>query len=433
MARKAESNENAPAGKPGADPRRQATRVRAGALAGALKDVRDVAGGGKDDAPILGDVVLEVADGTIRLTTTNTVVWAGRELASDDRDGPAVGGSGSADWLKGIRPFACAVPVKALSDIVGSFDADAMVTLELGDRLEVKAGRSRFRLATLPAEDMPRAAPLVVAHSFAMPASRLADSLHAVAHAISSEATRYYLCGVFIHAAADADGRELALRMAATDGHRLARLKQDAPDGAAAWPDMIVPAFVVKQLARWLAAAAKTAEGDSGAEVEVIVNDPPTLIRFEKPAPDDGRLWIVAKLIDGTFPEYARVIPPAGAATRAVLGRGALIEAIRRLSLIAPDQSRCVKAEFGEGTATLSIANAGIGEGGEELPCALTGPPVTIGFNGTYWREALAALAGDEVAIFLNGPGDPALLVDADAADEGPAGRFVQVLMPMKV
>ena len=402
------------------DTRRPATRVKAGRLAAALKDVKDAVAS-KDTIPILADVLLDVGDGRISILGTDLDMWALRDLASDDRDGPA-----SAEWLGSIRPFTVALPAKALATILGNFDADAMVTLTgpHGDetRATISAGRARFRLSCLPVGDFPAMPPLEVEHSFELPATRLGDGLATVRHAISDEETRYYLNGVFVHP------EGLSLRMAATDGHKLSRVAQDVPDGAAAMAPMIVARRVVALVSALAAGAEKASEG---ASVLVEVNASGLQSRWTMPAGDGGEVTVFAKSVDGTFPDYDRVIPGASE-RRATVARAALAEAIKRMLAIAPRPSRCVKAEFTETVVRLSLSNVDLGDASEDVPCALAGEPITIGFNGEFWREVLGALATDEVTIAMGDPGGPAAMMAA-GEEEIASARVVHVLMPMAV
>jgi DNA polymerase-3 subunit beta len=402
------------------DPRKPATRVRAGTLAAALRDVKDAVAG-KDTVPILGHVLIDVGDGTISLTATDLDMWATRQLASDDRDGPA-----SKEWIESVRPFTLALPAKALGAIIGGFDGDAMVTITAPggeeSRATISAERSRFRLACLPVADFPDVPHFDVAHAFELPASRLADSFETVRHAVSTEETRYYLNGIYVHP------EGLSLRMAATDGHKLSRLIQDVPDGAASLTPLIVARRVVALVTGLAAGAAKAREG---ATVLVEVSSCGLKSRWAMPAADEGEVTVFAKSVDGTFPDYDRVIP-SDVDRRVTIAREPLAEAIKRVMAIAPKSSRCVKAEFTDSLARLSLTNADLGDASEELPCVLAGEPITIGFNGEYWRELLGAIATDEVTIGMNDPGAPAAIMAAES-DEISSARVVHVLMPMAV
>lgn len=396
------------------DPRLMRTRVRAGTLAAAMKDVAGVVQA-KETVPVLANVLLEAADGQIVLTTCDLDHWAVRRLASDDSGQPD-----SREWQAGSAPFGVTVPAKLLAAAVARFDGDAMAVLDVdGAWLNVKAGRTKFRLPTLPASDFPLPPVRECPASMAISATRLDDMLNAVRHAVSTEETRYYLNGVYLHA----DGMDL--KAAATDGHRLAVLCIDLPEGGASWPAGIVSRRTVDLLRPLLAHAVKAAEKDKAAvPVVTVAMDGAAAVRWTI---GDDDVALLGKLIDGTFPEYTRVIP-AECPNVATFDREAMAEAIGRVTVMASDKTRCVKCAFADGLATLTVTSPDNGTASEEVPCSLTGEPVTIGFNGNYWREALAALASDSVTMAMRTAGDPALLSSADGE-----GGLLQVLMPMRV
>lgn len=415
-----------------ADPRSPATRVKAGTLAAALKAVRDVVEG-RSTIPILQNVLVEAGDGRITVMATDLDIIASCSFASDDRDGPA-----TKEWIESIRPFATTLPGAALGDVVGGFDGEAMVTLTgpQGDeaRATIAAGRSRFRLACLPADDFPASMPFEVEHSFEIGAAALGDALASVDYAVSTEETRYYLNGVYLHTA-QAEGEPQVLRLAATDGNRLARRTLDVPEGAAAIGDerggIIIGRKTVRLLDRLLPVAVKACGEDKPCEVLIDIARDGRALRFALPGADESEIEILSKAIDGSFPDYNRVIP-VGNERRAVLPREQLMAALRRVSLLAPKESRAVKAEFSGSGLKLSVCNAELGLGEEELACDWAGKDFAVGFNGTFWREALARFACDEIIMLFGDAGGPAVLLGPD--DEAPpAARFVQVIMPMRV
>jgi len=410
------------------DARAPKTRVKAATLRGALDDVIGIVEG-RNTIPILDHVLLQVVDQRLTLTATDLDCWAVRECASDDRDGPD-----SRAWLDGIRNFAVALPAKPLKAVLAGFDGDAMVTItapaEVGDKwsgqVTVQAGRARYKLNALPVADLPLAVGPQFEVGFEVPCSRLADALAAVEHAISSEETRYYLNGVYLHPA------DLSLRFAATDGHRLARWEVDAPDGGTNFPAVIVARKTVRILDKLLASAVKAADKD-GSPPEVLVEaaNEGSRLRFVMPAAGGGTVELIAKPIDGTFPDYTRVIP-TDAPHLATIDRAALAEAIKRVAVLASDKTRTVRATFAEGLLTLSAASPDIGEASEDVPCTYDGPEIVRGINADYWRAALAAAVSDTVAMRFND--DSALPIRfAGWEDNGEVGSLLQVLMPVRV
>lgn len=411
-----------------ADRREAKTRVRASVLRGALKDVVGIVEG-RNTIPILDNVVLRVADQRISLTATDLDHWAIRDCASDDRDGPD-----SREWLDGIRGFAIALPAKQLSDLLGEIDGDAMVTIvapsEVNDdwrgQVTISAGKARFRLQCLPVTDFPLPPPFEVQGAFDLTCSQMADALAAVDHAISTEEARYYLNGVYLHPDEDA----LDLRFATTDGHRLARRLVDGPEGSTVFPAVIVARKTVGILEKLLASSIKAAGDDSTPRVEVESAVSGARLRFAMPAADGGDVEIIAKAIDGTFPDYTRVIP-SDPKFRAKVERSVLAESVKRVAVLADAKSRAVRMTFTEGQITLS-ARVEVGEASEDVACEYFGPDFEIGFDSKYVREALAALASDIVALqFGEDPVGPVRLSGWE--NDGEVGALLQVLMPVRV
>lgn len=408
-----------------ADRRRRATRLQAGVLKAALADVLGTIEA-KNTVPILAHVMIAAGDGRLCLCCTNLDMWANRTLATSDRDGPT-----GSDWVQSIRGFAITVAAKPLAAILGEIDGAAMVTLELLDsRLAVSAGRARFKLPTLPITDFPTPAPMAVEHAFELPCSALADAFAKVEMAISTEETRYYLNGIFMHVVQD-EGEPQWLVLATTDGHRLARLRLTVPDGAASWPNVILPRQAVALLDKLLKAAAKGEEKDQPApQVLVEASAGGTALRFSMDAADGGEIELQTKAIDGTFPDYTRVIPSAPEHSL-VVERVALGAAVKRVGVLASDKTRIVKAEISTDRIELVVITPELGEAREEVPCAYDGPDMTIGFNGQYLGEALVSTASDEVSLAFTDGMAPTLL--RRAGDNVDRDALVQVVMPVRV
>jgi DNA polymerase-3 subunit beta len=429
--------EGAAAAAPAEDPRRRAVRIRAGTLKAALKDVTGFVAG-RSEIPILSHLLLQAGDGRIELTATDIDAWAVRDCASERPDA-------------GERGFTVTLPAKPLEAILGELDPDATVTLSLDTeaidaelreawkgQVAIAAGRSRFRLHCLPPADFPLPKPFSVHAAFELTCAALEGDFARVEHAISTEETRYYLNGVFVHTAQE-EGAPLELCMAATDGHRLARLRLDPPDGAASFPHTIIPRRTVDLLDKLLREAAKKDADKDGSPAVVLVeidgDGPGATLRFSLPAADGGEITVTAKSIDGTFPDYSRVIP-SGPPHSAICARAPLAEAVKRVGVLASDRTRCVKAVFGDDRLELVVTTPELGEAREEVPCSYEGPEVSIGFNGQYWREALAALACDDVSMAFDAAegGSNLSPVLLRAAGEGvDRDALVQVLMPMRV
>jgi DNA polymerase-3 subunit beta len=310
------------------------------------------------------------------------------------------------------RAGATTVSAVTLHEIVRKLPDGALVTLTddgASGRLTVEAGRSNFSLATLPKEDFPVMASSEYASNFSAPAPLLRRLFDKAKFAISTEETRYYLNGVYMHVA-DGDGGKV-LRCVATDGHRLARIDGDLPDGAADMPGVIVPRKTVGELRKLLE--------DDDLKVAVSVSE--TKVRFATPT-----LTLTSKVIDGTFPDYARVIPTANT-RRLEVDAGEFAQAVDRVATVSSERSRAVKLALDHDRLVLSVNAPDSGAAEEELAVAYGDEPLEIGFNAKYLLE-IASQVDRENAVFLfNSSGDPTLM------REGNDTSAVYVVMPMRV
>ncbi|CAO4174896.1 DNA polymerase III subunit beta [Methylorubrum populi] len=313
-----------------------------------------------------------------------------------------------------VEPGALTVPAQTLRDIVHKLPQGAEITLrqEAGSgQLALTAGRARFKLPTLPVEDYPDLQAGELPHRFTVPVLDMARMVREIGFAISTEETRYYLNGVYLHAP---DGAERAegLVGVATDGHRLARARLPRPEGAEGMPGIILPRKLVTEIG-------KLADGDGGPEFEVALS--PSKIRIGR----DGTT-LTSKLIDGTFPDYERVIPRDNPHTLALDGK-ALAPALDRVTTIASERGRAVKLALDGDRIVLTQNNPDAGEATEEADATFDGAPMQIGFNGKYLAEILALLDSEHIEARLGHPGDPTLWRRRGDA------LLTVVLMPMRV
>lgn len=310
------------------------------------------------------------------------------------------------------RAGATTVSAVTLHEIIRKLPDGALVTLAddgNSGRLEVSAGRSNFQLATLPKEDFPVMASSEYTSNFSASAMVLRRLFDKSKFAISTEETRYYLNGVYMHVADGEDGR--ALRCVATDGHRLARIDADLPEGAADMPGVIVPRKTVGELRKLL--------DDDEAQIAVSVSE--TKIRFATPG-----VTLTSKVIDGTFPDYMRVIP-SGNTRKLEVDASDFAKAVDRVATVSSERSRAVKLSLEEDRLVLSVNAPDSGAAEEELAVAYGDEPIEIGFNAKYLLE-IASQVDRENAVFLfNSAGDPTLM------REGNDTSAVYVVMPMRV
>ncbi len=310
------------------------------------------------------------------------------------------------------RAGATTLPAHTLYDIMRKLPEGAQVSLEeTGDQgqLTLRSGRSRFNLQTLPRSDFPDVTSGEFSHGFSLPPTDLKRLIEKTQFAISSEETRYYLNGIYMHVA-EIEGRSL-LRAVATDGHRLARLELPAPAGAIGMPGIIIPRKAVVEIQRLI----EDAQGD------VLVELSTNKMRFAF-----GEALLTTKLIDGTFPDYSRVIP-TGNDKRLTVERDAFRNAVDRVSTISSERGRAVKLALSEGKLVLSVTNPDQGSAVEELEADYDAPPLDIGFSSRYLLDIVNQLDSDTALFLLADPGSPTLIQDRDGANA------LYVLMPMRV
>jgi len=310
------------------------------------------------------------------------------------------------------RAGATTVSAVLLHEIVRKLPDGALVALADDPhtgRLTVQAGRSSFQLTTLPREDFPVMASSEYQTRFSAPAGVLKRLFEKAKFAISTEETRYYLNGVYFHVAEGAEGK--VLRCVATDGHRLARVDAPLPDGAAAMAGVIVPRKTVGELRKLL--------DDDAAEISVAVSE--TKLRFAT-----ADLALTSKVIDGTFPDYARVIP-AGNTRRLQVDAAEFAKAVDRVATISQERARAVKLALDEDRLVLSVNSPDSGTATEELVVGYADDALEIGFNAKYLLEIAGQIDRENAVFMFNGPGDPALVREGDDLSA------VYVVMPMRV
>jgi len=349
----------------------------------------------RNTIPILSNVLIEAAaDGTLKVMATDLDLQVVESLGAVSVESPG----------------AITVSAHLLFDIARKLPDGSQVSLETADnRMTVKAGRSRFSLPTLPRDDFPVIVEGDLPTSFELPAATLAQLIDRTRFAISTEETRYYLNGIFIHVTDE------ELRAAATDGHRLARYTIARPDGAEGMPDVIVPRKCVGELRKLLEESL-----DSNVEIDLSASK----IRFTLGG--ESGVVLTSKLIDGTFPDYSRVIP-TGNDKLLKLDPRSFWEGVDRVATIATEKTRAVKMALENDKVTLSVTSPDNGTAAEEVPASYSSAGFEIGFNAGYLKDILGQIDGDTVELHLADAGAPTLI---RKDDKSPA---LYVLMPMRV
>ncbi len=349
----------------------------------------------RNTIPILSNVLIEATGGNLAFTATDMDLTIVEEVPVDLVDTGAT-----------------TVPAHTFYDIARKLPEGAKVELETdgeGPQMTLRAGRSTFTLSALPKEDFPDTGGDGLPLTFTMAAGDLKDLVDRTRFAISTEETRYYLNGIYLHAAGE-EGAQV-LRAVATDGHRLARFEMPLPASAVGMPGVIVPRKTVNELRKLI----EDAEGD----VEISLSE--TKIRF---AVDS--VVVTSKLIDGTFPDYERVIPTGNDKVISI-SRREFAEAVDRVSTISSEKSRAVKLVAEGDVMTLSASSPEHGSAEESLEVAYGGSTIEIGFNSRYLLDIAQQIVGDTAEISMKDAASPTVV--RETADTS----ALYVLMPMRV
>ena len=340
--------------------------------------------------PILSNVLIEQAGQNLSFLATDIEIQITARTAL-----PA-----------GSEAKAITVGARKLVDILRALPDGADLTLQQQEkRLLVKAGKSRFTLQTLPAEDFPRLAkPAGEAARFALSQKALRRLLGLVQYAMAQQDIRYYLNGLLMVVEDD------QLKLVATDGHRLA-YAATALRGGLPRQEVIVPRKTVIELSKLLA--------DNDDELNVEVSATQAAFRF-------GTIELVSKLIDGKFPDYTRVIP-AGHKNKLQVGRETLRQALLRAAILSNEKFRGVRWVLSDGSLKIVSSNAEQEEAHEEVEIKYSGDGLDIGFNVNYLLDVLNNVSGENIECAFGDASSSALISYPTEKD------FRYVVMPMRI
>ena len=344
----------------------------------------------RNTIPILSNVLMSADGGKLTLVATDLDIEISEETQAQVD-----------------APGEITAPAHTLYDIARKLPDGAQVSLKIGadDRLDVDAGRSHFTLPILPAGDFPKMTADGFTHNFVLAAKELRRLIDKTKFAISTEETRYYLNGIYVHA------QNGLLRAVATDGHRLALSEMDIPQGADGLPGVIIPRKTIAEIRRLI----------DGGDGDVSLSVSEAKIRFQY-----GSAVLTSKLIDGTFPDYERVIPK-GNTKELTIDNKIFASAVDRVSTISAEKSRSVKLSLTTDNLALAVNNPEHGQANEDLMVDYSAEPLEIGFNAKYLLDVTGQIEGRDATFFLDSPASPALVKDP----EDPASLFV--LMPLRV
>ena len=348
--------------------------------------------------PILSNIVLSAENNELSLSSTNLDIFC-----SDKIDAEIVN-SGE-----------ISVPAITFFEIVKRLPSGSDVILSMGDEdteLILKCGRSKFNLSTLRTEDFPILSDKDLSTNFVISADELSRMIDKTKFAISNEETRYYLNGIFFH---KAESNSIKfLRAVATDGHRLAQYDIPLPQGAEEITGIIIPKKTVFELRKVL--------DDADGDVSVSLNENKIKFSF-------NNLKIVSKVIDGTFPDYTKVIPQNND-KKFKTNNSELKNAIDRVSAVAINEetkSKAIKLTIENNKLNLSVESQSKGSAKEEIDISYSNEKVNIGFNSRYLLDICNEVDGDEIDVNLLDSISPAIILDK--TDE----NLFFVLMPMRI
>jgi len=368
--------------------------IERSALLNALSHVQNVVER-RNTIPILSNILIRAGQGDVCFIATDL------DIEAVDHADARIESEG-----------AVTAPAGTLFDVIRKLPAGADVDLELNpetSQLSLRCGRSRFSLPTLPASDFQILEADAGATQFSLEARDLRRLIDKTRFAISTEETRYYLNGVYLHTADSDTGSKL--RTVATDGHRLALAEVDTPSGSETLKGVIIPRKAIAEVRRLI----DQADGD----VTLSVSDTKVIFR-------SGRAQLTSKLIDGTFPDYARVIPK-GNEKAMLIDNKSFEAAVDRVATVSAERSRSVKLSVSESRLTLAVNSSETGQGQEEIECEYQSEPLDIGFNAKYLLDVTAQIEAEDARFLFHDPSSPALILDP--AD--PSAQYV--LMPLRV
>ena len=351
----------------------------------------------RNTIPILSNVLIEAKEDGVYLTATDMDIAVIEKIDLEKSEVMQLG--------------TITTSAQMLYDIVRKLPENIKVELlsEKNDRLGIKASSSSFALNCLAAEDFPSISQEEFKYTFILDTNDLIRLIDKTSFAMSLEETRYYLNGIYLHAIKDADGEKL--RTVSTDGHRLSRVDMNIPKGANDIPGVIVPRKTIMEIRKLLE--------DHTDTIELSLSDNKIRLSF-------SNVILTSKLLDGTFPDYSRVIPEQNDKT-VTISNQLLSEAVDRVSTVSTDKTRAIKVNISKGNLVISATNPDKGSASESLDINYDGEEVEIGFNSKYVLDVARQIKGNEVIIKLSDSVSPTLVYDKDDKD------VLFVLMPMRV
>ena len=341
--------------------------------------------------PVLSNILVEAEDGSVRLSGTDLDIAVSLSVPADVSDGGGI-----------------TVPAKKLQELARELPEAPVKVTTKGDRFELECGRAKFRLNGLPKDEFPTFPNVSFAESWKIPARVLRQLINSTSFAVSTEESRPILNGVLWQFG------ESDMRMVATNGHRLARMRVPVSTPGAPNADLIIPPRALQQVDRLF-----------GEDTEIEVARSENHLGFQ-----DGGTRVFTRLIEGPYPNYEQVIPKDNDKS-AVADRNALAQALRRMAVVASDQTHRVRMQFAPQLVRFSVETPDLGEASEELEVEYAGEPLEIGFNASYVLEVLRFMPTDEVKMSFKAP-ERAAVVEPQGGD-GSTPEYLCLVMPLRL
>jgi DNA polymerase III subunit beta len=341
--------------------------------------------------PVLSNILIEVGDGSIAMSGTDLDIAVSVTVPAEVEEAGSL-----------------TVPAKKMQELARELPEHPVRLTTKADRLELTCGRATFRLNGMPRDEFPTFPAVDFSNSWKVPGKLLHELIRQTSFAVSTEESRPILNGVLWQLG------ENEMRMVATNGHRLARIRVPSSAAGAPRADLIVPPKALAQVERLFS-------GDDEIEVARSENH----IGFRK----DGT-QVFTRLIEGPYPNYEQVIPKDND-KHAIADRNQLVQVLRRMAVVASDQTHRVRLGFTSNTVRFSVETPDLGEAHEDLEVEYAGEPIDIGFNASYLLEVLRYMPTDEVKLTFKAPERAATIEPANTAPD--AADYLCLVMPLRL
>lgn len=362
-------------------------KVTKALLLKAVSLVGGVTGGKSATLPILGNILMEISDeGKLRLVGTDLEVGISTQIEVNSKQVGSI-----------------TLPSKKLQDIIRELpEGEVEVTVAKNNAVNIKSGKSYFRIMGLDKEDYPKLPSWKDQNALEIEQSLLKESLTLTTFAVSSDETRYVLNGILFAI------QNQTVRFVATDGRRLALVEKNFNNTSKQNISMIIPTKAIHEIMKIL---------DWEGTLKIIPSQNQVIFHF-------GDTYLISRLIEGNFPNYEQVIPKEEK-TKAAANREELLQAVRRSALLTSPDSPAVKMDFVKGKIIVSSRSPNLGESKEEVAAEVEGKDVAIGFNPYYVADALKNLDIENVELSLSAPDKPGLITGKEG--------YQYVVMPMQI